>query len=455
MDRILVVEDRASLLKLLLEILGDRGFEPVGASTGTQAINLLKKERFSMILTDLKLPGADGIEILQEAKSLDPDIPVVIITAYGTVEVAVEAMKKGATEFLLKPVDHDYLIMLVERVLEKQRLYRENVLLKEEFARQYGFPVIVGSSPVMQTLSKDVQKVALTEVSVLLLGESGTGKELFARAVHHLSPRRSKTFVAINCAAIPDTLIENELFGHEKGAYTGASSRQMGKFELAHTGTIFLDEIGELGLNVQSKILRVLQERSFERIGGLQTIQVDVRIIAASNMDLARAVKENLFREDLYYRLSVFPVQIPPLRDRKIDIPVLADHFLKVYKQEMGKPQAVFSSQAVEKMLQYGWPGNVRELQNVIERAMILSTEDVIQPEDIQVSADHVQDYGLLDLVGRDGSLDDISTRTLAMLERELIRITLKENSEQLKTCAEKLGLTLKTLQKKISEHNL
>ncbi|HPR63333.1 MAG TPA: sigma-54 dependent transcriptional regulator [Thermoanaerobaculia bacterium] len=455
MDRILVVEDRRSLLKILSEVLGDRGYEVVGASSGTQALDLLRKERFSLVLTDLKLPGADGLEVLTSAREEDPDLPVVIITAFGTVETAVEAMKKGATEFLLKPVDHEFLSLIVDRIIEKQRIYRENILLKEEHARNFGFPTIVGSSPIMDHLSREVQKVAATEVSVLLSGESGTGKELFARAIHSLSPRKDKPFVAINCAAIPDTLIENELFGHEKGAYTGASSRQMGKFELAHTGTIFLDEISELGMNVQSKILRVIQERTFERIGGLQTIQVDVRIIAATNQDLQKAVREHRFREDLFYRLSVFPVFIPPLRSRPTDIPILAEHFLKKYSAEMGRRSLSFGKSAMEKLRNHGWPGNVRELQNMIERSVILSETDTIESDDIQLAMEDPKESSLLTQIGLEGSLEEILTRAGTALEKEILRQVLLQEKQDLTRTANRLSLTLRALQRKILDYGL
>src|SRR5882724_6298234 len=306
-DRLLLVEDKAELRQMLKVALSKAGFLVTEAADGAEGARLIGSQPFSIVLTDLKLPGFSGIELLQKVLENDPGTPVVVMTAYGSIDDAVRAMKEGAYDFIQKPVDLEHLRMLLERAVFQQQLVRENLLLREEVAQRYGFPRILAEDQTMVSVAKDIQKVAQSDTTVLILGESGTGKELFARALHHLSPRAKQPFVAINCAAIPEGLVENELFGHEKGAYTGAGSRKIGKFELAHRGTIFLDEIGELPLAVQSKILRVLEERAFERVGGLQTIEVDVRVVAATNRDLRQDAANKTFREDLYFRIAALP----------------------------------------------------------------------------------------------------------------------------------------------------
>ncbi len=318
-DRLLLVEDKAELRQMLKLALGKAGFEVHEAADGLEGIRLASTAPFAVVLTDLKLPGASGIDVLKKVQEIDSGIPVVVMTAYGSIDEAVMAMKEGAYDFIQKPVDLEHLRLLLKRAVFQQQLVRENLLLKEEVAEHFGFPRILAEDPGMVAVARELQKVAQSETTVLLLGESGTGKELFARALHQLSPRQKQTFVAINCAAIPEGLVENELFGHEKGAYTGANARKIGRFELAHRGTIFLDEIGELPVAVQAKILRVIEERSFERVGGLQTIEVDVRLVAATNRDLQRAVQEKTFREDLYFRIAPLPITIPPLRERGQD----------------------------------------------------------------------------------------------------------------------------------------
>ena len=386
MKRLLIVEDKESLADMLREAVEADGFEADVASSGSEAIRWLAEgRRYVAVLTDLRLPGADGIAVLRQAKESDPDCPVIVMTAFGTIENAVEAMKLGAYDFIQKPVDVDHLSLLLRRCREHRELRHENLLLKEEFQKRYRLPAIVGDSPPIVEVSHAIQRVAPTDSTVLLQGESGTGKELFARAIHQLSPRRDRPFVAINCAAIPETLIENELFGHEKGAFTGATSRQLGKFELADLGTIFLDEIGELGFNVQSKILRVLQERRFERVGGAATIDVDVRVICATNQNLEEAVKRGAFREDLFFRVNVFPVTIPPLRVRRQDIDPLTDFFVVRFARELNRPGLRVTDDARAVLREYDWPGNIRELQNCIERAAILCDRNTIEVRDLSV----------------------------------------------------------------------
>jgi DNA-binding NtrC family response regulator len=324
---------------MLRKALERNGFRVEEAPDGSAAIQKIRAKRYQMVVTDLKMPGASGLDVLRESKQADATIPVILLTAFGSVEEAVSAMKEGAFDFIQKPVDLDHLKLLVERATRQQELLRENLILREEFSARYGFPRIVGESAVMKAVSHQLQRVAPTEATVLLLGESGTGKELFARAVHHLSNRREQPFIALNCAAIPEGLVENELFGHERGAFTGAGNRKAGKIEMAQRGTLFLDEIGELPLASQAKLLRVLEERCFERVGGTQSIEVDVRIIVATNRDLAVRIRERLFREDLYFRISAVPLTIPPLRDRGDDIVLLAAHFLEKFGREFGKGQ--------------------------------------------------------------------------------------------------------------------
>ncbi|HEX3118126.1 MAG TPA: sigma-54 dependent transcriptional regulator, partial [Candidatus Acidoferrum sp.] len=320
MESLLLVEDKNELRAMLRKALERAGYAVDEAPDGAAAIQKLRARRYLTILTDLKLPGASGLEVLRASKAADATIPVILLTAYGSVEEAVSAMKDGAFDFIQKPVDLDHLKLLVKRATQQQELLRENLLLREEYAARYGFPRIVGEHDSIREVSKQIQRVAATDSTALLLGESGTGKELFARAVHHLSNRREQPFVALNCAAIPEGLVENELFGHEKGAFTGAGARKVGKMDMAHRGTLFLDEIGELPLAIQAKLLRVLEERRFERVGGTQSIDVDVRIVVATNRDLKKHIEDKLFREDLYFRIAAVPMTIPPLRERGEDV---------------------------------------------------------------------------------------------------------------------------------------
>ncbi|QUV84232.1 sigma-54 dependent transcriptional regulator [Chloracidobacterium aggregatum] len=382
---ILIVEDKDALRQMWRLTLERAGYGVVEAADLKQARQALRRQPPTVVLTDLRLPDGTGLEVLRAAKSLDPDVPVVVLTAYGSIEEAVAAMKDGAEDFLQKPVDPDHLLLVLERLVETHRLRRACLLMREEYARRYGFPRIIGDSPAMQQVGQHLQRVAPTETTVLLLGESGTGKELFARAMHHLSHRRQAPFVAINCAAIPETLVENELFGHEKGAFTGADGRQVGKFELARGGTLFLDEIGELPLAVQSKFLRALESRTITRIGGGQEIGVDVRIVAATNRDLTAAVAARTFREDLYYRLAVFTLEIPPLRERREDIPALANHFAEKYGREIRRRRVTLSPAALKALQDYDFPGNIRELENCIERACILCEGTTLEPEDLRL----------------------------------------------------------------------
>ncbi|MHB8525721.1 MAG: sigma-54-dependent transcriptional regulator [Candidatus Acidiferrales bacterium] len=455
MEAVLLVEDKSELRAMLRKALEKAGYAVDEAPDGTSAIDKVRNRRYLLVLTDLKLPGASGLDVLREARRADAMIPVILITAYGSVEDAVTAMKDGAFDFIQKPVDLEHLKLLIARAARQQELLRENLLLREEYAERYGFPRIVGEDPSMQAASQMVQRVAPTDSTVLLLGESGTGKELFARALHHLSRRHDCAFVALNCAAIPEGLVENELFGHERGAYTGAGARKIGKLELAHRGTIFLDEIGELPLAIQSKLLRVLEERRFERVGGTQSIDVDVRILVATNKNIQEAVAQKTFREDLYFRISSVPITIPPLRERGDDVILLAEHFLERFRREFRKPALEFTDASRARLRGYQWPGNVRELQNSIERAAILADENEITAEDLQLpvprpAAKEMPEGMLDDNFLWNGSLEEVAQRAVQHVERFKIEAALRETKWNKSRAAEQLGVSYKTLLHKI-----
>ncbi|HYL68592.1 MAG TPA: sigma-54 dependent transcriptional regulator [Candidatus Limnocylindria bacterium] len=455
MEPVLLVEDKAELRAMLRKALERAGYTVEEAPDGNTAIDKVRSRRYLLVLSDLKLPGNSGLDVLREARRVEPTLPVILVTAYGSVEEAVTAMKEGAFDFIQKPVDLDHLKLLLERAAQQQELLRENLLLREEYAARYGFPRIVGEHPAMKEASQMTQRVAATDSTVLLLGESGTGKELFARAIHHLSPRADHPFVALNCAAIPEGLVENELFGHERGAYTGAGARKIGKLELAHRGTLFLDEIGELPLAIQSKLLRVLEEKKFERVGGTQEIEVSVRILTATNKDLRAAVAEKSFREDLFFRISAVPITIPPLRDRGDDVLLLAEHFLERFRREFRKPALKFSEATRARLLTYSWPGNVRELQNAVERAAILTNGPTIDASGLQLpsarpTAEQLPAGMLEDQFLWEGPLDEVSQRAVAHVERFKIQNALQESKWNKTRAAEKLGVSYKTLLNKI-----
>jgi len=451
MPSILVIDDKESMRQMLAKTLESEGFEVDTARDGERGLDKAKEKRFDLILTDLKLPKMDGLEVLSSIKDLDPEVAVIVMTAYGTIETAVQAIKQGAFDFLTKPFDVDHLHVLIQRALENRRLLAENILLREELAHNSGFTEIIGKSEKMKEVTRLVKKVAYSDTTVLLLGESGTGKELFARAIHGLSPRKSGPYVAINCAAIPRELLENELFGSERGAYTGAVTRKMGKFEIAEKGTIFLDEIGDLDIALQAKILRVLQEKRFERLGGTKTINIDVRVIAASNFDLKKAIEKKDFREDLYYRLSVFPIPIPPLRERREDIPELADFFIRKYCLEMKKEKKALSKEALSLMDKYHWPGNVRELENTIERAIILCEGKKILPEHLAIRLPSNSEIRLREGAG----LKEVSQYAQAEAERAMILRVLNQTRGNKRKTAEILKIDYTTLFEKIKKYNI
>jgi DNA-binding NtrC family response regulator len=455
MEPVLLVEDKNELRAMLRKALERFGYAVEEAPDGSAAIEKARSRRYQLILSDLKLPGHSGIDVLREAKRAEPTMPVILVTAYGSVEAAVTAMKEGAYDFVQKPVDLDHLKLLLQRAAREQELLRENLLLREEYSARYGFPRIVAEHPAMKEASQMTQRVAAADSTVLLLGESGTGKELFARAIHYLGPRAEHPFVALNCAAIPEGLVENELFGHERGAYTGAGARKIGKLELAHRGTLFLDEIGELPLSIQSKLLRVLEEKRFVRVGGTQEIEVNVRILAATNKDLRAAVADKTFRDDLYFRIAAVPITIPALRDRGDDVLLLAEHFLERFKREFRKPSLALTEDARSRLLTYTWPGNVRELQNTIERAAILASGPEIDADALQLPSpkpapEELPEGMLAAQFLWDGPLEEVSQRAVAHVERFKIQNALREAKWNKTRAAEKLGVSYKTLLTKI-----
>jgi DNA-binding NtrC family response regulator len=454
MDTILIVEDKESMLDMLRQTLEAEGYQVIPAKDGAEGIKKLADERIGLVLTDLKLPKKDGFEVLKAVKQENPLLPVIVMTAFGTIETAVKAVKEGAYDFLTKPFDMDHLLILIERALDANRLAAENILLREEFADKIGLPKIIGRSSRMQEITANIQKVAPTNATALIHGESGTGKELFARAIHYLSNRKDAPFIAINSAAIPRELLESELFGYEKGAFTGADARKLGKLELADKGTVFLDEIGDMDLALQAKMLRVLQEQVIERVGGNKPIKIDVRVVAATNKDIENAVKEKLFREDLFYRLNVFPITIPPLRERRDDIPLLAQNFLNKFSAEVRKGPLTISDEAMEILLKSPWKGNVRELENVIERAVIYADGGVIRARDLGISESSIVD-ALCENVPMDGPLHAVAEAATRIAESRRIRQVLKQTGGNKSRAAEVLQVSYKTLLTKIKDYQL
>jgi DNA-binding NtrC family response regulator len=455
---VLLVEDKDSLRAMLRHALEAQGHAVLEARDETEAVQQLQQARPAVVLTDLKLPSGDGLGVLRAAKEFDPELQVIVMTAYGGIQDAVTAMREGAMDFLAKPVDPDHLLLMVERAIAQRRMLAEYILLKEELAERRGAPRIVGEDPKLRHVLQQLHRAAATDATVLLEGESGTGKELFARALHALSPRAEGPFVAINCAAIPDTLLETELFGHEKGAFTGAAVRKPGRFEMAHRGTLFLDEIGDLPLALQAKILRALEEKRFERVGGTQSLHVDVRVVAATNRNLKQRVAERQFREDLFFRLSVFPIQIPPLRERTHDVVILARHFVERFCRDLTKKTLLLSPSALDELHAYAWPGNVRELQNCIERAVILCEGDTIQPRHLNLSFRQpavappppASPWEEIDLTG---TMMEALRRVTGEVERRKIEQALKEAAGNKQRAAEALQISYKTMLQKLKEH--
>ncbi len=447
--RILVVDDEESHRIMLRAVLKEEGYAVTEAADGLEALRAVEKEAFDLILLDIRMTEMDGIEALTEIRKISPLVPVLIMTAYASVKTAVEALKAGAWDYLTKPLDIEELKLLIEKALEHYQLREENLALKERLGDRFNFSRIIGRGRAMKTLLDTLSLVAPTDVTVLIMGESGAGKEVVANAIHHNSARAAGPFIKVSCAALPETLLESELFGHEKGAFTGAVSRRAGRFQLAHRGTIFLDEVGEMSPSIQIKLLRVLQEKEFEPLGGARTVEVDIRIIAATNRELEREVREGRFREDLYYRLNVLPILLPPLRERKEDIPPLAEHFLARYQEKNQKSLKGISDKALDMLVRYHWPGNIRELENCLERAVIMAREAFILPVDlpppIRTSSASEEDE----------EFHFPSGVSLAEMERALIIRTLEEAKGNRTKTAEILDINRRTLQNKLKEYKI
>jgi two-component system response regulator AtoC len=448
MIRALIVEDKASMARMLERLFASKGYEVTVAADGNEAMGKIREADFHLVITDLKMPGGDGMQVLQAAKAKSPGTIVLMMTAFGTIETAVEAMRLGAFDYLLKPFSLAEIEMKVEKALEQQRLQAENAYLKETI--QTGFGRLIGSCPAMREIYGFIQKVAPSAAPVLILGESGTGKELVARAIHDTGPRAGRPFIAVNCAALSEGLIESEMFGHERGAFTGAVTQKKGRFELADSGTLFLDEIGELTPALQTKLLRVLQEGEFERVGGHQTLRVDVRVIAATHRDLVRAIEAGRFREDLYYRVNVLSVTVPPLRERPDDLPALVEHFLARAAGAMHKHVSI-GPETLALLQRYRWPGNIRELENVIERAVVLTDGPAIRATDLPKEITGLSGEVAQAFVDPNLSLDE----KMARLEREAILRTLEETGWNQTRAAKRLGLKRSSLQYKMKRHGL
>ena len=443
---ILVVEDEEKLRRVIELQLKGAGYDVQQAGTAEEGLRLA--DNADLILTDLRLPGMDGLQLLASLQRQNSTTPVIVMTAFGSIETAVEAMKAGAVDFLPKPFSLDHLMTVVNKALELRALRHENQKLKAELGQRYQFDSIVGRSPAMREIFATIQRVAPTRATVLLAGESGVGKDLIARAIHQNSPRADHPFVKINCTALPENLMESELFGYEKGAFTGANISKPGKFEQADTGTVFLDEIGDVPPSIQVKLLRVLQDREFERLGSNKTRHIDVRVLAATNVDLRAALEQGTFREDLYYRLNVLPIDIPPLRERKEDIPSLVDHFIAKHAKDAGSPVQSVSEGALQRLLEYHWPGNVRELENVLERSMVLAGGPVLQADDVK-----------LDVTprarGQQAETFLPEGMTLDEHEQNLIREALKRANGNKSQAARLLGLTRNALRYRLSQMGL
>ncbi|MFT5441491.1 MAG: DNA-binding NtrC family response regulator [Myxococcota bacterium] len=456
--QILIVEDERAIRLALKGLLGREGYDVVLAEDGDSAIKLLEEQTYDLVLTDLALGrGADGMAVLERAKALRTDTAVVMITAHGSEKIAVQAIKAGAEDYIPKPFDNDEIRVVVRRALDRYRLAREHRLLLERVQREFGFENIIGTSPGMRKVYETIQKVAETDLTVLIRGESGTGKELVAQALHTTSGRRDRPFVAVNCAAINQDLVESELFGHEKSAFTGADQRREGRFELADGGTIFLDEIGDMAADTQAKVLRVLQEQKFERVGGANSVEVNVRVVAATHRNLEEEVAAGRFREDLYYRLKVVQLELPPLRERSEDLPSLCDRFLGQVAERLGREKKGLAPGAMSRLLHHDWPGNVRELRNLLEQAAVLSSGEEIEEFDLQLGAQStsVAVGTTATSIAADATFADAKKQMVEGFEREFLLSALDRNDGNVSQTARDIGMVRQSLQQKIRELNL
>jgi two-component system NtrC family response regulator len=452
METILIVDDEKNYLVVLEALLGPQGYEILTAGSAKEAIRLIQEADLDLIITDMKMPGTSGMELLEASKEIKPDLPVIMMTAYGTIEMAVEAMKKRAYDYITKPFQNEELKLTVKKALENYRLIKENRRLSQALLDRYKYGKIIGKSKPMQGIYEMIRKVAQSKASVLITGPSGTGKELIAKAIHYDSSRKDRPFISVNCGALTETLLESELFGHEKGAFTGAVSMKKGRFELADGGTLFLDEVGDMPPPLQVKLLRVLQEMEFERVGGTKTIKVDVRVLSASNRNIKEVVAEGNFREDLFYRLNVINLEVPSLTERTEDIRLLVNHFIEKYRQDEGKERIELSPEAWKILYSYTWPGNVRELENIIERAVVLKADRVIGPEDLPPELSEKQQEVEVE---RFIPLDAPLQKTLEQIEEKLIRRALDQCDNVQSHAAEMLGITKSLIQHKMKKYNI
>jgi two-component system, NtrC family, nitrogen regulation response regulator GlnG len=466
--RILVADDEDSLRWVLEKGLRQAGHDVLAVKDGAAAVRAVEAEPFDLVLLDVRMPGMDGLTALGKMRELRPEASIVVMTAHGTMDTAILAMQRGAYDYLTKPFDLDEALLLAERALAAGRLTQEVARLKTGMQEVREFSALIGRHPRMQDVYKTIGRIAGSDVTVLLRGESGTGKELVARAIHHYSRRAGRPFVAVSCAAIPGTLLESEMFGHERGAFTDAKERRLGKFELAHGGTLYLDEIGDMPLELQTKLLRALQERTIERLGGQESIRIDVRVLAATNRDLDDLMREGKFREDLYYRLNVVTLNLPPLRERRRDIPLLVEHFLAKHGPELGERGV--APEALDRLVGYDWPGNVRELENVVQRAMVMATSGVILPEHLPIgpvsaaasvavdaSLEEIIERKLLECVRglREHASANLYDLMIGLVEKPLLRAVLRETGGNQVRAAQILGINRNTLRKKLTEHGI
>lgn len=455
METVLIVDDEKNYLVVLEALLGSEGYEILTAGTAREALTLIREAEVDLVITDMKMPGMSGMELLEEAKKIDPHLPLIMMTAYGTIELAVEAMKKQAFDYITKPFQNEQLKLTVRKALESHRLLRENLRLNEELFSRHKFDNIIGKSKPMQSIFDLVRKVSKTRASVLITGSSGTGKELIAKAIHYNSPRMNRPFISINCGALTETLLESELFGHEKGAFTGAIAMKKGRFEIADGGTLFLDEVGEMPPSLQVKLLRVLQEMEFERVGGTRTIEVDVRVLSASNRNIKDDVANDLFREDLFYRLNVMHIEVPSLRQRVEDIPLLVKHFIDKYFEGEEREKIQLTSEVWKALYEHSWPGNVRELENVIERALILKSGHTIGldelPDYLLEPKEPGESLDLNNLVPPDMPLPD----AIEKIEEKLIQRALEYSDHVQSKAAAMLGISRRVMHYKMKKYGL
>lgn len=453
MSKILLVEDDQNALEGLAHILRDEGYAVQAVSDGETALEEIGQDEYNVLLTDLKLPGIDGLQLYREVKGISPEIATIVVTAFGTVKTAVDAMKEGVYDYVTKPIEVDELLIIIKNALNRQDLLRENIMLRDQVQKAYSFENIIGNSGPMQDVFKKVNKVSSSNSTVLIRGESGTGKELIAKAIHFNSQRKDRQLVTIDCASLPENLLESELFGYEKGAFTGAFRTKMGRFEVAHGGTLFLDEIGDIPPGVQAKLLRALEERTILRLGGTKDIPIDVRVIASTHKDLEKGLREGTFREDLYYRLNVIPIFLPPLRDRCADIPLLIQHFVNVYSEDTNIPPKKISKEVIDICMRYEWFGNVRELEHAIENAVVMGEGDTILQEHLPFNI-----FSGTTKNGETATLhnsNDSYNEQMDVAEKTIIQNALKKMDGNRTKAAKLLGISLRTMRYKVKKYNL